>query len=73
LGSEFHNLIVEGKKEFKQVSVLANRIVKRWLCPQVDVARGVKARLKSTRPCNIYKTLLALKNIQVMATVTGQA
>ena len=32
-GREFHNLIVEGRKEFKYVSVLAKGVTKRWLCP----------------------------------------
>ena len=34
-GREFHNLIVEGRKEFKYVSVLAKGVTKRWLYPRV--------------------------------------
>ena len=36
-GREFHNLMIEGRKNINYVSVLANGIVKCWLCPRVDV------------------------------------
>ena len=53
LGREFHKFIVEGRKEFKYVSVLAKGITKRWLCPRVDVENEVRVNEASTRPCNI--------------------
>ena len=52
-GREFHNLIVEGRKEFIYVSVLAKGVTKYWLCPLVDVERVVSVIEMSTRPCNI--------------------
>ena len=52
-GREFHNLIVEGRKEFNYVSVLAKGVTKYWLCPLVDVERVVSVIETSTRPCNI--------------------
>ena len=48
-GREFHSLIVEGRKEFKYVSVLAKGATKRWLCPRVDVKRGANVIETSTR------------------------
>ena len=48
-GREFHNLIVEGRKEFKYVSVLAKGVTKRWLCPRVDAERGESVIETSTR------------------------
>ena len=56
-GKEFHNLIVEGRKEFKYVSVLAKGVTKRWLCPRVGVERGVSVIETSTRPFNILYAL----------------
>ena len=52
---EFHNLMVEGRKEFTYASVLANRIVKCWLCQWVDDIRGVRVIVMSTRQCNILQ------------------
>ena len=46
-GIEFHNLVVEGRKEFKIVSVLAKGV---RLCPRVDVERGTSVIETSTRP-----------------------
>ena len=52
-GREFHNLIVEGRKEFKYVSVLAKGVTKRWLCPRVDDERGPSVIETSTRSFTI--------------------
>ena len=51
-GKEFHKFIVEGRKEFKYVSVLAKGITKHWLCLRVDVESKVRVNEASTRPCN---------------------
>ena len=50
---EFHNLIVEGRKEYKFVSVLVKGVTKQRLCLRVDVERGVNVIETSTRPCNM--------------------
>ena len=52
-GNEFHNLIVEGKNEFKYVPVLANGIMKCWLCSRVDEVRGNRINVLSAIPYNI--------------------
>ena len=40
-------------KEFEYVSVPAKGVTKRWLCPRVDVERGVSVIVVSIMPCNI--------------------
>ena len=52
-GREFHKFIVEGRKEFKYLSVLEKAITKCWLCPQLGVESEVRVNETSTRPCNI--------------------
>ena len=52
-GREFNKFIVEGKKEFKYVSVLAKRITTLAASPGVDVEGEVKVNETSRRPCNI--------------------
>ena len=57
-GREFHKLIVEGMKKFEYVSVPAKGVTKHWLCPRVDVERGVSVIVVSTMPCNILHSAI---------------
>ena len=76
LGREFHRVMVDGKNECKNVSVLAKGATKRWLWPRVEDECGVNVIGTSTIPCSICKILSALGiffAVLIGATLSDQA
>jgi len=61
LGSDFHRVIVDYKKECKYVSVLAKGVMKCWLCPQVEDEKRVSEIGTSTNPCRILENIISFR------------